>query len=59
MIRESLFKEIVMFFLFWIVGIAIWSIWLEGYYVPLAGFATAVAFRFVITLNCMLNEKAC
>ena len=50
-------RELIMFVLFWIVGLCIWAIWIDGVYVPLFGFCTAVLFRLVMTLDYVIDKK--
>ena len=51
------FREILMFVFFWIIGLFIWAIWLNGIYVPILGFITAIIFRLFISFIRIIDEK--
>ncbi|HJX50653.1 MAG TPA: hypothetical protein VJ438_04270 [Candidatus Nanoarchaeia archaeon] len=56
---ETWVRELIMFSIFWVIGLFIWFIWVDGVYVLIFSFITAIIFRLIITVNSIINKKCC
>jgi len=46
--EEDWIRESVTFFVAWVICMVLWSIWLEGIFMPIIGIMTTLVFEFIL-----------